>query len=158
MKVIKRNGNQENVQFDKITARLESLAKGLKGVEPTRIAKKVIEGLYDGVSTAQLDLLASEIAATLTSTHPDYATLASRILISNLHKNTSNSFSGTMEKLFRYVDPKTEKEAPLISKECFEIIEKNATKLDAAVKYERDFYYDYFGFKTLERSYLLRII
>ncbi len=158
MHVYKRDGRKQPVQFDKITARIQKLCYGLNSmyVDPIAVAMKVIEGLYDGVTTSELDNLAAEIAATLTARHPDYALLASRIAISNLHKNTEKSFSKTMEKLFNYVDKKTGKPAPLISEEVYRIIEKNADKLDGAIVYDRDFAYDYFGFKTLERSYLLR--
>ena len=159
MLVLKRDGRRESVKFDKITARVEKLSYGLDPsfVEPIDVAKKVIEGLYDGVSTQDLDNLAAEIAATLTVQHPDYARLAARIAISNLHKTTSKSFSNTMKRLYTYVDPKTGANAPLISKETYGIIKKNAAMLDSTIIYDRDFSYDYFGYKTLERSYLMKI-
>ena len=159
MLVVKRNGRHESVKFDKITARIEKLSYGLDSgfVEPVEVAKKVIEGLYDGVSTQELDNLAAEIAATMTVNHPDYARLAARIAISNLHKTTSKSFSNTMKRLYTYVDPKTGENAPIISKEAHDIIKANAATLDSTIIYDRDFSYDYFGFKTLERSYLKKI-
>jgi ribonucleoside-diphosphate reductase alpha chain len=159
MYVIKRDGRRESVKFDKITSRVENLCFGLdlNYVQPVEVAKKVINGLYDGVSTQQLDDLAAEICASLTSVHPDYALLAARIAISNLHKTTSQSFSNTMKRLFTYISPKTGENAPLLSKEVYGIIKQNASTLDAAINYQRDFQYDYFGFKTLERSYLLRL-
>ena len=159
MLVVKRNGRHESVKFDKITARIEKMSYGLDSgfVEPVEVAKKVIEGLYDGVSTQELDNLAAEIAATMTVNHPDYARLAARIAISNLHKTTSKSFSNTMKRLYTYVDPKTGENAPLISKEAHDIIKANAATLDSTIIYDRDFSYDYFGFKTLERSYLKKI-
>ncbi len=159
MLVVKRDGRRESVKFDKITARVEKLSYGLDSsfVEPIDVAKKVIEGLYDGVSTQDLDNLAAEIAATLTVQHPDYARLAARIAISNLHKTTSKSFSNTMKRLYTYVDPKTGENAPLVSKETYGIIKKNAAMLDSTIIYDRDFSYDYFGYKTLERSYLMKI-
>lgn len=159
MLVVKRDGRRESVKFDKITARIEKLSYGLDSgfVEPIDVAKKVIEGLYDGVSTQDLDNLAAEIAATMTVSHPDYAKLAARIAISNLHKTTSKSFSNTMKRLYTYVDPKTGENAPLISKETYGIIKANAATLDSTIIYDRDFSYDYFGFKTLERSYLMKI-
>jgi ribonucleoside-diphosphate reductase alpha chain len=159
MYVIKRDGNRESVKFDKITARIQKLCYGLDPthVTPISVAMKVIEGIYEGVSTSQLDNLAAETAASLTTRHPDYALLASRIAVSNLHKNTNKSFSKTMEALYTYVDPKTKKNAPLIADDVYEIIKKNAQELDSTIIYDRDFGYDYFGFKTLERSYLLRI-
>jgi len=159
MLVVKRDGRRESVKFDKITARIDKLSYGLDAnfVEPVNVAMKVIEGLYDGVSTQDLDNLAAEIAATMTVKHPDYAKLAARIAISNLHKTTSKSFSNTMKRLYTYVDPKTGENAPLISTETYGIIKKNAAQLDSTIIYDRDFSYDYFGFKTLERSYLMKL-
>jgi ribonucleoside-diphosphate reductase alpha chain len=158
MYVVKRDGRKEPIMFDKITARVRKLCYGLNPlVEPTRVAMRVIEGLYDGVTTSELDNLAAEIAATMTTTHPDYALLAARISVSNLHKNTKKSFSETMKDLYEYVNPRTGKKAPLLSDEVYKIIEKNAEQLDSSIIYNRDFGYDYFGFKTLERSYLLKL-
>jgi len=159
MLVLKRDGHRESVKFDKITARIEKLCYGLdpKFVNPVEVAMKVINGLYDGVSTQELDNLAAEIAASLTTKHPDFAKLAARIAVSNLHKVTSKSFSNTMKRLYTYVDPKTGQNAPLISKETWKVIHENAAELDDAIIYDRDFSYDYFGFKTLERSYLMKI-
>ena len=159
MLVLKRDGHRESVKFDKITARVEKLCYGLdpKFVNPVEVAMKVINGLYDGVSTVELDNLAAEIAATMTTRHPDFAKLAARIAVSNLHKVTSKSFSNTMKRLYTYVDPKTGQNAPLISKETWKVIKDNAAELDDAIIYDRDFSYDYFGFKTLERSYLMKV-
>jgi len=159
MLVLKRDGHRESVKFDKITARIEKLCYGLdpKFVNPVELAMKVINGLYDGVSTQELDNLAAEIAATMTTRHPDFAKLAARIAVSNLHKVTSKSFSNTMKRLYTYVDPKTGENAPLISKETWKVIKEHAAELDEAILYDRDFAYDYFGFKTLERSYLMKV-
>ena len=158
MFVAKRDGRKEPIMFDKITARIRKLNYGLNPlVDPVRVAMRVIEGLYDGVTTSELDNLAAEIAATMTTTHPDYAKLAARISVSNLHKNTKKSFSETMEDLYTYVNPRTGKKAPLLSEEVYNIIKKNADKLDSSIIYNRDFGYDFFGFKTLERSYLLKL-
>ncbi len=159
MLVLKRDGHRESVKFDKITARIEKLCYGLdpKFVNPVEVAMKVINGLYDGVSTQELDNLAAEIAATMTTRHPDFAKLAARIAVSNLHKVTSKSFTNTMKRLYQYVDPKTGQNAPLISKETWKVIHENAAELDEAIIYDRDFSYDFFGFKTLERSYLMKI-
>ncbi|HZX74459.1 MAG TPA: ribonucleoside-diphosphate reductase subunit alpha [Cyclobacteriaceae bacterium] len=159
MLVLKRDGHRESVKFDKITARIEKLCYGLDPnfVNPVEVAMKVINGLYDGVSTVELDNLAAEIAATMTTRHPDFAKLAARIAVSNLHKVTSKSFSSTMKRLYLYVDPKTGQNAPLISKETWKVIHENAAELDDMIIYDRDFSYDYFGFKTLERSYLMKI-
>jgi len=144
--------------FDKITARVKKLCYELNPlVDPVRVAMRVIEGLYDGVTTSELDNLASEIAATMTTTHPDYAKLAARISVSNLHKNTKKSFSETMKDLYEYVNPRTGKKAPLLSDEVYKVIQDNAEKLDSSIIYNRDFGYDFFGFKTLERSYLLKL-
>ena len=158
MFVVKRDGRKEPIMFDKITARIRKLNYGLNPlVDPVRVAMRVIEGLYDGVTTSELDNLAAEIAATMTTTHPDYAKLAARISVSNLHKNTKKSFSETMEDLYNYINPRTGKKAPLLSDEVYKIIKKNADKLDSSIIYNRDFGYDFFGFKTLERSYLLKL-
>lgn len=159
MFVIKRDGRRESVKFDKITARIEKLCTGLNPnfIEPVDIAKKVIDGLYDGVSTTDLDNLAAETAASMTTKHPDFAKLAARIAISNLHKVTSQSFSNTMKRLYTYVDEKTGENASLVATDVYGIIKEHAATLDAAVNYERDFNYDYFGFKTLERSYLMKL-
>lgn len=144
--------------FDKITARVRKLCYGLSDlVDPVKVAMRVIEGLYDGVTTSELDNLAAEIAATLTTTHPDYAKLAARISVSNLHKNTKKSFSETMKDLYEYVNPRTGKKAPLVADDVFEVIQEHADTLDSMIIYNRDFGYDYFGFKTLERSYLLKL-
>ena len=159
MLVIKRDGRRESVKFDKITARIEKLCHGLNPdfVKPVEIAKKVIDGLYDGVTTIELDNLAAEIAATMTTKHPDFAKLAARISISNLHKVTSESFSNTMKRLYTYENPKTGENAALISTETYGVIKNNAKRLDDAVDYERDYNYDFFGYKTLERSYLMKL-
>ncbi|MCO5949666.1 ribonucleoside-diphosphate reductase subunit alpha [Mucilaginibacter flavidus] len=157
MFVVKRDGKRESVKFDKITARIEKLCYGFHLVDPIDVAKKVIEGLFDGVTTSELDNLAAETAASLTTKHPDYALLASRIAVSNLHKNTIKSFSETMRLLHEYIDPKTGKDASLIADDVWEVIEKNAELLDSSIIYDRDFGFDYFGFKTLEKSYLLKI-
>ncbi|RVU02007.1 ribonucleoside-diphosphate reductase subunit alpha [Mucilaginibacter limnophilus] len=157
MYVIKRDGRKESVKFDKITARIEKLCYGFNLVDPIDVAKKVIEGLYDGVTTSELDNLAAETAASLTTKHPDYALLASRIAVSNLHKNTIKSFSETMRMLYEYVDGKTGKNASLIAPDVWEVIQENAALLDSTIIYDRDFGFDYFGFKTLEKSYLLKV-
>lgn len=159
MLVIKRDGRRESVKFDKITARIEKLCSGLNQdfVKPVEIAKKVIDGLYDGVTTIELDNLAAEVAATMTTRHPDFAKLAARISISNLHKVTSESFSNTMKRLYTYVNPKTNENAALISTETYGVIKSNAKRLDEAIDYKRDYNYDFFGFKTLERSYLMKL-
>jgi ribonucleoside-diphosphate reductase alpha chain len=159
MFVIKRDGKKESVKFDKITARIEKLCYSLNPalVDPIDVAKKVIEGLYDGVTTSELDNLAAETAASLTTKHPDYALLASRIAVSNLHKNTIKSFSETMRLLYNYVDKKTGKNASLLADDVWEVIEANAELLDSTIIYDRDFGFDYFGFKTLEKSYLLKL-
>ncbi|WP_242926190.1 ribonucleoside-diphosphate reductase subunit alpha [Pontibacter vulgaris] len=159
MLVVKRDGRRESVKFDKITARIEKLCYGLHMdyVSPIEVAKKVIDGIYDGVTTVELDNLAAETAASLTTKHPDYAVLAARVAISNLHKVTSKSFSNTMKRLYTYEDPKTGANASLLAKDVYEIIRKHAATLDSSIIYDRDYNYDYFGYKTLERSYLLRL-
>jgi ribonucleoside-diphosphate reductase alpha chain len=159
MYVVKRNGKKEPVHFDKITTRIEKLSYGLHRdyVNPVEIAKVVIQGLYDGIPTTELDNLAAETAASLTTKHPDYAILAARIAVSNLHKNTKKSFSETISDLYHYVSPKTGQQAPLVAEDVYEIVMKNADRLDSGIIYNRDYEYDYFGFKTLERAYLLKL-
>jgi len=159
MQVLKRSGKKESVSFDKITARIKKLCYGLNSqyVDYIEISKKVIQGLYDGVTTVELDNLAAETAATMAANHPDNAILAARIAISNLHKETDKSFSKTIKQLYNYVDPKTQEKAGLISEETYKIVWKNKDRLDSAIIYDRDYNFDYFGFKTLERSYLLRM-
>ncbi|EPY51395.1 ribonucleoside reductase large subunit Cdc22 [Schizosaccharomyces cryophilus OY26] len=159
MFVYKRDGHQEKVAFDKITARVSRLCYGLDSdhVDPVAITQKVISGVYPGVTTVELDNLAAETAATMTTKHPDYAILAARIAVSNLHKQTDKAFSVVMQKLHDYVNPKTGKHAPMISDEVYNIVMKHKDELDSAIIYDRDFTYNFFGFKTLERSYLLRI-
>jgi len=158
MYVVKRDGHKEPVMFDKITERIKKLCYGLNElVDPVKVAMRVIEGLYDGVSTSELDNLAAETAASMTIAHPDYAQLAARVAISNLHSNTKKSFSETMKDMYHYVNPRNGQDAPLLSDEVFKVIQENAAFLDSHIIYTRDFNYDYFGFKTLERSYLLKI-
>ena len=158
MFVIKRDGRKEAIKFDKITARIQKLCYGFSDlVSPTSVAMKVIEGIYEGVTTSELDNLAAEVSASMTTKHPDYALLASRISVSNLHKDTKKSFTETMNDLYNYVNPKTGKKAPMIADDVIKIVRKNSEILDSTIIYDRDFSYDYFGFKTLERSYLLRI-
>lgn len=157
--VFKRDGRKEKVQFDKITARINKLCYGLDSdhVDPIEVAKKVITGVYQGVTTVELDNLAAETAAYLTTKHPDYAILAARIAISNLHKETTKNFSAVIKDLYEYVNPKNGRPAGMISDETYNIVRKHANTLDSAIIYDRDFNYNFFGFKTLERSYLLRI-
>ncbi|GGF51159.1 ribonucleoside-diphosphate reductase subunit alpha [Echinicola rosea] len=159
MLVIKRDGRRESVRFDKITTRIENLCDGLDSryIQPIEVAKKVIDGLYDGVTTSALDNLAAEVCASMTVKHPDYAILAARIAISNLHKTTSQSFSNTMKRLYTYVNPKTGDNAALIAPDVYGIVKKHAARLDEIIDYNRDFNYDFFGFKTLERSYLIKL-
>ncbi|XP_031562039.1 ribonucleoside-diphosphate reductase large subunit-like [Actinia tenebrosa] len=156
--VIKRNGESQPVLLDKITSRVSKLCYGLKNefVEPVEITLKVVKGIYNGVKTTELDTLAAEIAASMTTKHPDYALLAARIEVSNLHKETKKVFSEVMEDLYNYVNPRNNKHSPLISKETNDIIQKYSDRLNSAIIYDRDYQYNYFGFKTLSRSYLLK--
>ncbi|KAK5138257.1 ribonucleotide-diphosphate reductase subunit rnr1 [Meristemomyces frigidus] len=158
MFVVKRDGRKERVQFDKITARVSRLCYGLdpEHVDPAAITMKVISGVYQGVTTIQLDDLAAETAAYMTVTHPDYAILAARIAVSNLHKQTKKQWSAVIADLYNYINPKTNKPAPMISEETYQVVMKHADEFNSAIVYDRDFNYQYFGFKTLERSYLLR--
>ena len=158
MFVIKRSGKKEEVKIDKITARISKLCYGLSPlVEPVVVTLKVVQGLYDGVHTTILDNLAAETAAAMTTKHPDYAKLAARIAVSNLHKKTKKSFSETVKDLYKYIDPKTDEPAGMISEELYQVVKKHGDVLDSAIIYDRDYAFDYFGFKTLERSYLLKI-
>lgn len=158
MQVIKRNGKRENVKFDKITTRILQQSYGLHpSVEPILVAQRVVQGLYDGVSTTELDNLAAETAAAMATNHPDYALLAARIAVSNLHKSTHKLFSDTIHNLHHYIEPKTGEKAGLISKEIYDIVQANKDAINSAIVYNRDYNFDYFGFKTLERSYLLKI-
>lgn len=158
MYVVKRDGRKESVKFDKITARIVKMCYGLDPlVSPEVVAMKVIEGLFDGVSTTELDNLAAEVAAAKTIDHPDYALLASRIAVSNLHKETKKTFSEVMHDMYHYVDNKTNEPASLLADDVYQIIMDNKEVLDSSIIYDRDFRYDYFGFKTLTRSYLMRL-
>ncbi|CAN6172694.1 unnamed protein product [Urochloa humidicola] len=159
MYVVKRDGRQETVHFDKITARLKKLSYGLsqEHCDPVLVAQKVCAGVYKGVTTSQLDELAAETAAAMTASHPDYASLAARIAVSNLHKNTKKSFSETIKDMYMHFNERSGLVAPLVAEDIYEIIMKNAARLDSEIIYDRDFDYDYFGFKTLERSYLLKL-
>jgi len=158
MYVIKRDGRKEPIKFDKITARIIKMCYGLDPlVSPESVAMKVIEGIYDGVTTTDLDDLAAEVSAAKTIDHPDYALLASRIAISNLHKETKKTFSEVMEDMYSYKDPKTGENASLLATDVYNIIMENRDILDSSIIYDRDFKYDYFGFKTLTRSYLMKL-
>ncbi|KAF2707071.1 hypothetical protein K504DRAFT_504256 [Pleomassaria siparia CBS 279.74] len=159
MFVFKRDGRKERVQFDKITARVSRLCYGLDPdhIDPAAITQKVISGVYQGVTTVELDNLAAETAAYMTVTHPEYAILAARIAVSNLHKQTKKQWSVVVQDLYNYINPKNGKNQPMISKSVYDIVMKHADDLNSAIVYDRDFNYQFFGFKTLERSYLLRI-
>lgn len=159
MYVVKRNGGHEKVHFDKITARIKKLCYGLneKYVDPVVVSQKVTQGVYKGVTTSELDNLAAETAAHMTSKHPDYGLLAARIAVSNLHKSTKKCFTDVVKDLYEYVEPKSGKPAPLIREKVYAFIMEHKDALNSAIVYDRDSGYDYFGFKTLERSYLLRL-
>lgn len=178
MYVLKRDGRSEVVHFDKITSRINKLCYGLdpNHVDATIISQKVVPGLYPGVSTVELDELAAQTAASCATRHPDFSTLAARISVSNLHKQTSKVFSDVVEMLHKHVHPKTNAPSPLVSDELLEVVMKvcsnwpfletftylvpllqNKERLNSAIIYDRDYNYDYFGFKTLERAYLLSI-
>lgn len=159
MVVKKRDGREEEVHYDKITSRIQKLCYGLdmEHLDPPSITFRVVSGLYSGVTTVELDNLAAETAATMTTVHADYAILAARIAVSNLHKETKKCFSEVMNDLHNMVDPITKVSMPIISKHHIDIIKKHASRLDSAIIYDRDFNYNYFGFKTLEKSYLLKL-
>lgn len=158
MYVIKRDGRRQEVHFDKITARITRLSYGLNAAhfDPVAVAQRVTAGVYRGVTAEELDELAAETAAALVTTHPDYGTLAARLAVSNLHKNTQKSFVQTIKRMHAHKNDAAHEPAPLVSDELLAVVEANAQRLDDAIRHDRDFDYDYFGFKTLERSYLLR--
>lgn len=159
MFVTTRSGKREPVQFDKITHRISQLTYGLDPdyVDPMQIAKRTIQGLFDGITTEELDNLSAEVSAYMTSLHPDYARLAGRIAVANLHRSTSDSFIDSMGVLMDYVNQYTKENTPLVTPEFFEFAKKNRDRIEAEIAYSRDFEFDYFGFKTLERSYLLKV-
>ena len=159
IKVIKRNGKKEPVMLDKILDRITQQTYGLdqKWIVPFEVAQKVIEGIMPDIQTSVLDSLAMETAASLTTKHPDYSTLAARLAITALHKETKKSFSETVSDLYKYIDPKTRKHSPIVSKKFRDIVKKHADELDSAIVHSRDHNFDYFGFKTLEKSYLLKL-
>ncbi|KAJ3729268.1 ribonucleotide reductase alpha subunit [Lentinula raphanica] len=157
--VFKRDERKERIQFDKITSRIDKLCYGLdmNYVDPIEVTQKVVQGVYQGVTTVELDNLAAETAAYLTTKHPDYAILAARIAVSNLHKETKKNFSSVITDLYEYINPKTGKPAPMVSEDTYRTVMAHKDTLDSAIIYNRDFSYNYFGFKTLERSYLIRL-
>jgi len=158
MHVVKRDGRHEPVHFDKITSRIKKLAWGLSSdVDPIEIAKKVVIGVYSGVTTVELDELAAQTAAHMVTAHPDYGMLAARIEVSNLHKNTKKAFSEVVSDLYHYINPRSNEPGPLISDAVYKLVMANQERLNAAIVYDRDFGYDYFGIKTLTKSYLLKI-
>eukprot|EP01084_Bolivina_argentea_P292032 501967_1 len=158
MYVIKRNGSKEPVHFDKITSRIKKLAWGLShDIDPIQVAKKVCVGVYAGVTTSELDELAAQTAAHMVTVHPDYGLLAARIEVSNLQKNTKKVFSEVISDLYSYINPRSGEAGPLISDRVYKIVQENKEKLDAAIVYGRDYGYDYFGIKTLTKSYLLKL-
>lgn len=159
MYVIKRNGKKQPVSFDKITKRIKNLCDGLNEqyIDPVVVAQGVVRGLFSGVTTSELDNLASETAAYMSTEHPDYAKLASKIAISNLQKDTPDTFSEVIDMLYSYIDPKSDLPAGFISDKLYDKVKKNEKKINDYIKHSRDFNFDYFGFKTLEKSYLLKI-
>lgn len=159
MYVLKRDGRREEMLFDKITSRIKKLCYGLDPdfVDPAAITLKVIQGVYPGITTPELDELAAQTAAYMATQHPDFSMLAARISISNLQKMTTKSFSENVKRLHAHVHPKTGEAAPLIADDVFDIVMTNKERIDSTIIYDRDFVFDYFGFKTLERSYLLKI-
>ena len=155
MLVIKRNGNKETVSFDKVLSRVRKASKGLS-VNPDALAQQVLSQIFDGVKTSELDELTAQLAASLSTLHPDYGTLAARISISNHHKNTTASFSEVMIRLSSQKMPQTGDTTSFIHPELLAIVKSHGPEIDAKIHYDRDYLFDYFGFKTLERSYLLK--
>ena len=159
MKVKKRDGSLEEMRYDKITRRIQVFCGdlNLEYVDPTYVTLKVTQGIYDGISTTELDVLAAETAAAMATTHPDYSKLAGRLAVSNLHKTTPKKFSQSIKELYSFIEPKTGKESSLIDENVYKFVMENKEVLDGAICQERDLDFDYFGIKTLERSYLLKI-
>ena len=159
MYVIKRDGSKQQVIFDKITRRISNLCYDLDHdfIDPVVVSQRVVTGLFTGVTTSELDNLAAETAAYMSTEHPDYAKLAARIAISNLQKDTLPTFSETVDRLYHFTDPKTNLSAGMISDRLYQLVQRHKDTIDAYIKHHRDFYFDYFGFKTLEKSYLLKI-
>ena len=161
MHVIKRDGSREPVLFDKITERLRVLVTkppALVGADPTYVAAKVIPGVHDGVTTQALDVLAMETAASLVTTHPDYGTLAGRLAVSNLHKETEANTRVVLDSLLGCVSPHTKEPAPLLARDVYDIMVEHIVAIDAAINHDRDYErYDYFAMKTLQHSYLLKV-
>jgi ribonucleoside-diphosphate reductase alpha chain len=158
MNVVKRDGTVEQVKFDKISSRIRKQTYGLNEdyVDYFQVAQKVISGLYDGVTSTELDMLSAETAASMITTHPDYGKLAARITITSLYKDVAKEFSTVAKELYEYINPVNNEPAGLISDEVYAVIEKHATELNAMIVHDRDFNFDYFGYKTLEKSYLLK--
>ena len=159
MQVIKRDGSSEPLKFDKISNRIRKMTYGLNNdfIDVLEISQKVIAGIFDGITTEALDNLAAETAASLVPKHPDYSLLASRIAVSRLHKTTKKKFSETIQDLYTYIDPETGKPASLINDGTYNVVMENKDTFDSAVIHDRDFNFEYFGFKTLEKSYLLKL-
>ncbi len=155
MQVIKRNGTRESVSFDKVLSRVRKASRGLE-VNPDGLAQQVLSQIVDGVKTSELDELTAQLAASLSTLHPDYATLASRIAMSNHHKNTSSSFSDVIKTLSDQTMPATGDKMSYIHENLIQLVNAFGTEIDSYIKYDRDYSFDYFGFKTLEKSYLLR--
>lgn len=156
MFVVNRKGLTEPVSFDKIAARLGKLCYGLNPlVDHMLVAQKVINGLYKGITTSELDELASETAAFMSSVHPDFADFAARVAVSNLHKNTNKDFSVVATQLYSYVDPKTNKPAPMLAEDVYAFIQAHADELNAAIVHDRDNSFDYFGFKVRNKALVL---
>jgi ribonucleoside-diphosphate reductase alpha chain len=159
MKVKKRDGSLEEMRYDKITKRISVLCHDLnmEYIDPTYVTLKVTQGIYDNISTTELDVLAAETAASMVTTHPDYAKLSGRLAVSNLHKTTPKKFSQSIKELYSFIEPKTNKESSLIDEKIYNFVITNKEALDGAIHQERDLDFDYFGIKTLERSYLMKI-
>ena len=158
MEVIKRNGNKEKISFDKIIARIESLCYGLDNnyVDPINVAKDTIQSLYNNISTEEIDFVSADICASQIIDHPDFNRLATRLCVSNLHKTTSNSFKEVCEQLYNNVDS-IGNNCPLISNKLYNIVQEHHKLIEQRIDYKRDYNFNFFGIKTLERSYLIRL-
>ena len=159
IRVLKRDGREEEVSLEKLTSRIAASCDGLdlEFVSPATVAKGVIGGLYNGVTTVALEQLVAETAGYMCLEHPDYSKLAARISMSSLRKSTPDLFSASIKRLYEYSDPATGMKAGLISDTLYATVQKHGAEIDARIDNMRDENYNYFGFKTLEKSYLLRL-
>jgi ribonucleotide reductase alpha subunit len=157
MHVIKRNGKSEDISFDKILQRVRKLGLQFNlNIPYSLLVMKVIDQLYNNITTEQIDILTAEQCTSMSTIHPDYSTLAALISISNLHKKTNKSFYNTMKQAYEFKDING-KDSPIINHNAWNIIQNNKDLFDNLIDHNKDYLIDYFGFKTLERAYLIKV-